>query len=1117
MEPKVWDGERKAGLIKAKFDELYLKHFQNQSGVLSFPPQASPIHLHHTSPPAAPKNQPAKPSPNPQTFAPPVNPDFPEGTSQARSEGFSQPALAPVTFTGGRGAGSRGWPLEKDQGKALRCPPRNNSDEDLRSLDNAGRSRPSEQRALSGLSGGGQEKGCVRGLTKDVDGTWQTDCKEEGPSEEKVDTRWGGKACLDWLGSQSQEDLPQPDSEQPVRVVSALPEGALPRLSWAQLPDGATVIVVSPNLVTSFEGCPAKQNVVSPNLVASPNLDSGDWNGSQALLPVSPERLTIGDGGRRHMADGRSSEGAHSGLSGELGTGPKREFEAGEVIQGGSKRLRKGRGEAPICGAETGCADEGPAAAKSEGDLYAGTQKQDWKKAQGTKGGLNGKHAGGENKAKGRGGQTAGDRKPQEMRLQESRKKQGVGREKCKCKGGVETKAKNSRTARELMRLADMESKPGTKGEGIFGVKRRRVCSLAALTQSSGDAAVVDVGAHPSKKLKLLSGGSSLRSLGVTPPLLPMQKALRAGKAPAAVQRPGSNSLAAKCGLPRPQQQDIHHKQCEPSAEPTARLVVKSGAAPSNPKSFAGNGVCEPSVSNLMRQHEAGLAGKRRSEALEALAAAAREPMCSICYTEYDARRCYLACDVCDRWYHAESFGVSPEAAVALMKFKCPTCMRRGRPSGCPIPDPSAALAAPLKIRPKLHQKARIAYAASRGVVPGAQRAGLGEVSEEAQVEKRDQRLVSKDIVKSDGTGTRNRFIASAVVTESGQSTKQCKIGAPSDSGRGAKAKILESCETAVEVIGAPPAKKRPPLRLVGGTHPANLRNGVLTSNRELAPGGLAGCPLEERSSGRPLTTATRAENSASEAQGASECAALLAQPLTDSACLPHSAQATAVGRARGSPPSKKKASASEVINRVPVAGTPNGAEALGSSCSAEQETGRYRGESTAGGKARIREGGETENGTRKRIQPTKLGPVSQPSAIGVPKATEARRSEAPVLSEGPAVPRSAERSRDIPPAQSAPPHVQGPQGNLRESHAATGFPGGPVLPSVGRYSWEAQYYRAADEASRGGPVLPDRIHTGAPRGQSARWSIDLSKVQEVDGRKVRMGTEEVDGVQQLS
>jgi hypothetical protein len=54
--------------------------------------------------------------------------------------------------------------------------------------------------------------------------------------------------------------------------------------------------------------------------------------------------------------------------------------------------------------------------------------------------------------------------------------------------------------------------------------------------------------------------------------------------------------------------------------------------------------VVSPPVENA-----ADLAALRRSAELEALARKAPEPMCCICFTNYDERRCYLACDCCDR------------------------------------------------------------------------------------------------------------------------------------------------------------------------------------------------------------------------------------------------------------------------------------------------------------------------------------------------------------------------------------------------------------------------------------------------------------------------------------
>lgn len=467
---------------------------------------------------------------------------------------------------------------------------------------------------MSYPTGRAQEEGGARGLTRDAEIALRTDCTEEGPFiERKEDAKGHRRATLGSMGLQTRDDLPRPNFEQPFKVVGALPEGSLPRLSWAQLPDGATVIVVS------------------PNLVANPKLLPGKHTESQALLPVSPERLAVGDGGKRQAEGGRSYEGAHSGSVGELGIGGKRELEAGEVIQGGSNRLGKGS-------TKSRRADAGSPAAKLGGGLRTKLRKRG-QKAKGMTRGLDGKCVERPNRTQEGKLRTAGD-----LKLQGSKKEQRQPSES-NPKVEVETKPKVSRTARELLRLADTHSKPGVKTEVKPGVKKRRVCSLAGLGQRSGEASMV---AHPFKKRKLSSGASSPRSLVARSPLL-TQKALLTNKPSAATKGPRAKPLAVETGLPRLQQQTPHRKPCKTSKEPVLELFVKPGTVlkrEQNAKSVSEEGLCEPSVPD---SKEAGLAGKRRSEALEARAAAAPEPVCSICYTEYDARRCYVACDSCDR------------------------------------------------------------------------------------------------------------------------------------------------------------------------------------------------------------------------------------------------------------------------------------------------------------------------------------------------------------------------------------------------------------------------------------------------------------------------------------
>lgn len=129
---------------------------------------------------------------------------------------------------------------------------------------------------------------------------------------------------------------------------------------------------------------------------------------------------------------------------------------------------------------------------------------------------------------------------------------------------------------------------------------------------------------------------------------------------------------------------------------------------------------------------------------------------------------------------------------------------------------------------------------------------------------------------------------------------------------------------------------------------------------------------------------------------------------------------------------------------------------------------------------------------------------------------------------EGPVLPTLAEDSWHPRPFQRVGSSLEGPltggstelsrlPGRFEPTGGLPGaYSGDLVLRDMGRHSWPSGYYQAVDRAPWGGPVLPDRVHTGAARGQSARWSIDLSKVQEVDGQKVRMGARAIDGVQQL-
>ncbi|XP_050232577.1 PHD finger protein ALFIN-LIKE 4-like isoform X2 [Mercurialis annua] len=57
------------------------------------------------------------------------------------------------------------------------------------------------------------------------------------------------------------------------------------------------------------------------------------------------------------------------------------------------------------------------------------------------------------------------------------------------------------------------------------------------------------------------------------------------------------------------------------------------------------------------------------------------EASCGLCERIYDTEEFWIACDICERWFHGGCVNVTPAKAANIARFKCPACNnKRVRP-----------------------------------------------------------------------------------------------------------------------------------------------------------------------------------------------------------------------------------------------------------------------------------------------------------------------------------------------------------------------------------------------------------------------------------------------------
>ncbi|XP_029120617.1 PHD finger protein ALFIN-LIKE 1 isoform X2 [Elaeis guineensis] len=56
------------------------------------------------------------------------------------------------------------------------------------------------------------------------------------------------------------------------------------------------------------------------------------------------------------------------------------------------------------------------------------------------------------------------------------------------------------------------------------------------------------------------------------------------------------------------------------------------------------------------------------------------ETLCGICGSNYSSNEFWIACDVCERWFHGKCVKITPAKAENIKQYKCPSCSsKRGR------------------------------------------------------------------------------------------------------------------------------------------------------------------------------------------------------------------------------------------------------------------------------------------------------------------------------------------------------------------------------------------------------------------------------------------------------
>jgi hypothetical protein len=55
------------------------------------------------------------------------------------------------------------------------------------------------------------------------------------------------------------------------------------------------------------------------------------------------------------------------------------------------------------------------------------------------------------------------------------------------------------------------------------------------------------------------------------------------------------------------------------------------------------------------------------------------ETFCGSCNGIYNSNEFWIACDICERWFHGKCVRMTPAKADQIKQYKCPDCSKKSR------------------------------------------------------------------------------------------------------------------------------------------------------------------------------------------------------------------------------------------------------------------------------------------------------------------------------------------------------------------------------------------------------------------------------------------------------
>ena len=56
------------------------------------------------------------------------------------------------------------------------------------------------------------------------------------------------------------------------------------------------------------------------------------------------------------------------------------------------------------------------------------------------------------------------------------------------------------------------------------------------------------------------------------------------------------------------------------------------------------------------------------------------DTFCGMCGGPYTGDEFWIACDICEKWYHGKCVKITPAKAEHIEQYKCPSCIGKKRP-----------------------------------------------------------------------------------------------------------------------------------------------------------------------------------------------------------------------------------------------------------------------------------------------------------------------------------------------------------------------------------------------------------------------------------------------------